>query len=136
MRTKVHVLCDASRQRDGRTFGLLDYVLHYAPSGTGTRELALATPLGLKTTKSANSEQADPAPQDEDSTRPGDQGQGSEEQQCVIGMLDSGPAVVLVTRDRMFQAAGPGGGRTGEVGLGLLDSAARKKCRQGDGPDG
>ena len=75
------------------------------------RELTLATLLGLNSTKSVNCEQAtkDPAPQDEDSTRPEDQGQGSEEQQRLIGVLDSVPAVVLLTP--RSNVSGPVSGR-------------------------
>lgn len=47
-------LCDASRQTDGRILGCWTIAL----SGTATRELTLATLLGLKTTKSVNCEQA------------------------------------------------------------------------------
>jgi hypothetical protein len=103
----------AGRQTDRREDLWAAGLLHYL--GPAIRELTLATLLGLKTTKSVNSEQAIPRPSTPgrrppgDSTRPEDQGRGSEEQQCLIGLLDSAPAVLLLTP--RSNVSGPVSGR-------------------------
>lgn len=120
-------LCDASRQTDGKIFGLLDYCTIW----DGHTRVDACHAAGSENDQVRKFWQADPAPQDEDSTRPEDQGQGSEEQQRLIECSIAPPRYCWLRRDRMFQAPGPGGGRAGEVGLGLLDSAARKKVPAG-----
>jgi hypothetical protein len=86
-------------------------------------ELTLAALLGLKTTKSVKSGNRQPrttahGPR----TRLG--GTTASDR-----TLDRSPAVVLLTPRSMFQAPWPGGG---QVGLGLLDSTPRPKCRHRD----
>ena len=108
-------LCDASRQTDGRIFGLLDYCTIW----DGHARVGACHAAGSENDQVRKFWQADPAPQDEDSTRPEDQGQGSEEQQHLIGVLDSGPAVVLVTLRSNVSGARAGRWEGGRSGIGF-----------------
>jgi len=94
-------------------FGLLDSKL--------SSELTLAALLGLKTTKSVKSGNRPPTAHGPRTWLGGTTASDR--------ALDSSATVVLLTMRSMFQAPWPGGG---QVGLGLLDSTPRPKCRHGD----